>query len=135
VNENQLKGREILLYGQIPAMSYYLEMPFAISAWPDLASYNYQIMEEDLAEIEKQVAEGEKNLPVMLLEIRQGSYLTAGEFGLRQLGLEDGSIDNIAADKKLQLLKEFAEKHGYEKCFENTKFMMLQADAERREKK
>ncbi|MDR0964734.1 MAG: hypothetical protein LBM60_08975, partial [Clostridium sp.] len=31
VTQEDLKGKEIILYGMIPALSYYLEMPFAIS--------------------------------------------------------------------------------------------------------
>jgi hypothetical protein len=134
VNENDLKGSEVILYGQIPAMSYYLEMPFAITAWPYLASYNYAIMESDLAELEEKVAAGERKLPVILMEIRQGSFLLGGENALHMLGLGENETKVIAADPKLKLLDVFVEKYGYEKTFENTKFIMFQASAERREK-
>lgn len=133
VNDNDLKGREVILYGQIPAMSYYLEMPFAITAWPDLRSYNYEIMERDLADLEEQIALGERELPVILLEIRRGSYLLEGEDALAKMGVSEKDINQITADEKLQLLDSFIEKYGYRKTFENTKFIMFQADTERRE--
>ena len=134
VNDNDLKGREVILYGQIPAMSYYLEMPFAITAWPDLASYNYEIMKADLEILSAHVDAKEKQAPVILLEIRQGTYLLDGEQGLQQLGVGEAAATVIAADPKLQLLDGFMEKYGYEKTFENTKFIMFQANAERRDK-
>lgn len=134
VNDNELKGREVILYGQIPSLSYYLEMPFAITAWPDLASYNYEIMKKDLEILSAHVDAKEKHAPVILLEIRQGTYLLDGEPGLKQLGIGEPAVATIAADPKLQLLDEFMKEYGYEKTFENTKFIMFQANAERREK-
>lgn len=133
VNDNDLKGREVILYGQIPAMSYYLEMPFAITAWPDLRSYNYEVMKGDLEELEALIDSGEKELPVVLLEIRQGACLLEGTEGLKALGLDETDQEKVAGDAKLMLLQAFMEKYDYKKTFENTKFIMFQADAERRD--
>ncbi len=133
VNGNDLKRKEVILYGNIPAMSYYLEMPFAITAWPDLRSYNYEIMKQDLEALALQAAAGDKELPVILLEISQGSYLLKGKTGLEALAMDAGKITEIESDKKLQLLKAFMEDYHYQKVFENTKFVMFQAIAERSE--
>lgn len=103
VSENGLTGKEIILYGQIPSMSYYLQMPFAITSWPDLASYGYSVMEEDLKEISGQIAEGTREVPVILLE--------AGIIG--------------SEDRKLQLLMEWAGQYSYQTTFENEKFILL----------
>lgn len=103
VSENGLTGKEIILYGQIPSMSYYLQMPFAITSWPDLASYGYSVMEEDLKEISGQIAEGTREAPVILLE--------AGIIG--------------SEDRKLQLLMEWAGQYSYQTTFENEKFILL----------
>jgi hypothetical protein len=67
---------------------------------------------------------------VILLEIRQGTYLLDGEPGLKQLGIGEPAVETIAADPKLQLLDEFMKEYGYEKTFENTKFIMFQANAD-----
>lgn len=133
VEDNDLVGKEVILYGQIPAMSYYLKMPFAITPWPDLQSYNYEILEQDLAELEEEILQGEKELPVILLEIRQGSYLLEGENGLETLEISEKETEAISADRKLQLLDSFMKKYHYSKTFENTKFIMFQSNAERRE--
>lgn len=103
VSENGLTGKEIILYGQIPSMSYYLQMPFAITSWPDLPSYGYSVMEEDLNEISAQIAEGTREAPVILLE--------AGVIG--------------SEDRKLRLLMDWAGQYSYQITFENEKFILL----------
>ena len=93
-----------------------------------------EIMKTDLEILSAHVDAKEKQAPVILLEIRQGTYLLDGERGLQQLGVGEAAAAAIAADPKLQLLDEFMKEYGYEKTFENTKFIMFQANAERREK-
>ena len=107
VEEQELKGQEIILYGGIPALSYYLEMPFAITAWPDLKSYHYAVLEGDLELLSAQIAQGEKDAPVILLE--------AGCLDLKK-----------AKDPKFDLLMDWAGQYPYEITFENEKFVMLQ---------
>lgn len=125
VNQEGLKGQEIILYGRIPALSYYLEMPFAISAWPDLPSYNYEVMVGDLERLAGEIASGQREIPVLLLEKKQGTYLTAGPEALEALGVSEWERTAIAADKKLMLLEEWIGDYGYGVCFENEKFVMF----------
>lgn len=127
VNQEGLKGQEIILYGGIPSLSYYLEMPFAISAWPDLPSYNYGVMAGDLERLAGEIDGGERSKPVLLLEKRQGTYLAKGEDALTELGLEDWETTRILEDRKLLLLADWIESYGYEVCFENEKFLLFQA--------
>ena len=106
VQEQELKGQEMILYGQIPALSYYLEMPFAITSWPDLRSYNYTVMESDLEALSHRIEEGAA-VPVILLEA--------------------GCMDrDRGEDRKLDLLMDWASRYSYEITFENEKFIMLQ---------
>ena len=131
VQEQGLQGQEVILYGQIPAMSYYLEMPFAISSWPDLASYNYSVMVEDLQEIEREVLQNGETLPVILMEKKQGTFVQKGREGLVALGtVSEPMIEKIIEDKKLTLLSEMIEKHHYQVTFENDKFVLFMAGAE-----
>ncbi len=131
VRENGLSGQEVILYGQIPAMSYYLEMPFAISAWPDLASYHYSVMEEDLRLVQQKAEQTGSALPVLLLEKRQGTYLLHGRQGLESLGtVSEAEIERIVEDKKLTLLSEMIEQYDYEVTFENDKFVLFLAETE-----
>lgn len=130
VQSEGLKGREVILYGKIPAMSFYLEMPFAISAWPDLASYNYAVMQSDLQSIEAEVSEKGRELPVILMEKTQGIYVQSGSEGLAASGYSEAVTEKLSADQKLQLLVDFINKHDYQVTFENDKFVLFQAGLE-----
>ena len=130
VQEQGLKGKEIILYGKIPAMSYYLEMPFAISAWPDLASYNYTVMESDLQQIEAEVVADGRELPVILFEKKQGVYVLNGKEGLETLGMDETAIAVFEADRKLRLLEDMIVRHDYKATFENDKFVLFLAESE-----
>lgn len=127
VQENGLKGKEIILYGDIPAMSYVLQMPFAISAWPDMRSYNLTVMESDLQRIEEDALMGVKELPVVLLEKKQGTYLVSGEEGLKALEVAETLRDSLVNDKKLELLSLMMKRQNYQLTFENSKFMLFEA--------
>lgn len=50
VNTNGLTGKEVLLYGQIPALSYYLQMPPAFNSWSDLRSFRPEAMKKPWTE-------------------------------------------------------------------------------------
>lgn len=107
VEEKGLKGREVLLYGDIPAMSFYLEMPFVLTPWPDLRSYNLTVMKEALQDLEQQISQKDRECPVLLLSRKVRLYETEEE--------------------KVLLLQEWIEKYGYQISFENEEFMLLLA--------
>lgn len=115
VQEHGLQGRELILYGNIPALSYYLEMPFVMSPWPDLPSYTYEVMEEDMEEIKVAIEAGNK-APVIILEAAYGKYVMTGEA--------------TPENKKFTLLMEFAWKHNYKVEFANDKFVLLERSEE-----
>lgn len=117
VADNSLSGREVILYGDIPSMSFYLGMPSAFNPWPDLASYGKDVMEEALQE-----TIGQDVLPVVLLEKRYVLYLKGGEEALREAGFADSDIAYVASDEKFRLLTEYMNEASYEGCFENEKF-------------
>lgn len=129
VEENKLAGKEVILYGNIPSMSYYLEMPFAITAWPDLPSYNYEIMVQDLTELESQIAKKERELPVVMVDIKQGRYLLDGEAALDLADMSEEQKKKIADDPKLKLIQSWLYNHSYKAVFQNEKFVLFQAEA------
>ncbi len=131
VEQEGLKGREVILYGKIPAVSYYLEMPFAISSWPDLPSYNYEVMKSDLEALQTGVDTKGSELPVILMDKLRGTYVASGSAGLEALGVPKAvtpgqlSIEEIEADRKLMLLIDMIEKYDYKVAFESDKFVMF----------
>lgn len=116
VKKNNLTGEEVILYGNIPSLSYYLEMPFAISSWPDLPSYNYGVMSADLGRVAENIRAGKK-APVIILDAAYGKQM-----------LEQEETGEKMEEKKLALIADFAEEFQYELKFENSKFMLFQAN-------
>lgn len=105
VNENNLKGREIVLYGHIPSMSYYLQMPPAFNSWPALDSYNITQLSKDIQELQAQMDSGEIEPPVVLIE------------GYRKWNTKNG---------KWQLIEDFIKTNNYECTFYNGKFVLYE---------
>lgn len=119
VKEQGLKGKEVLLYGHIPSLSYYLEMPFVFTPWPDLRSYNSRVFQKDLQELEERVRSNEAELPVLLMDREEAAYLWK----------QQEETENKRNDK-LELLKGFYEKYRYSVDFENEKFVLMTAKDE-----
>lgn len=117
VQENDLQGQEVILYGKVPALSYYLQMPSAFNPWSDLRSYSYEAMEEDVAELNGET-------PVIILENNYDIYLNGGKEALEAADVSEKEIAEIVAGshEKLQLLGEFMRENNYELAFRNEKF-------------
>ena len=117
VTEKGLSGREVILYGDIPAVSFYLGMPSAFNPWSDLASYGIEVMRKDMEK-----TQAKEILPVVILEKRYAIYLKDGEEGLQNAGYAESDISYVARDEKFKLIEEFLENNGCSLIFENEKF-------------
>ena len=117
VTEKGLSGREVILYGDIPAVSFYLGMPSAFNPWSDLASYGIEVMRKDMEK-----TQAKEILPVVILEKRYALYLKEGEEGLQNAGYAESDISYVARDEKFKLIEDFLENNGYKLIFENEKF-------------
>ena len=147
VAQNHLQGREVILYGQIPSLAYYLQMPPAFNSWCDLESYSLEAMEKDMEELD---TDSGKETPVIILENLYGleleGYVDALQDALDQLALETGPkgkwLQEIAGnpaagyglgksfavktDAKWELIKRFMEEGGYRQTFRNEKFAVYE---------
>lgn len=125
--EHGLAGREVALFGNIPALSYYLGMPPAFNTWSDLDSYVCEVMEADLENLTKEVESGVRMRPVILLDREYYLYMTKGTEGLREAQVPQSRQDKIAEkDAKIRLFKGFADELNYHLTFENEKFAILE---------
>lgn len=121
-NEDGLKGKEVILYGKIPALSYYLQMPAAFNPWSDLDSYSPEVMEGELKGLEGLIREKGAEKPVIILENAHALYLEEKAGSLSLFPLSEKTRQTMAADSKWNLLMEFMEDLGYEQTFRNEKF-------------
>ena len=86
----------VILYGDIPGLSYILHAPSAItSTWSNLESYNMTFWNRDFAAVEKEM---DRVRPIVLIG---QSY--------------------VPTDEKGELLQEFLEKYNYQTVFENSR--------------
>ncbi len=103
LNKEKLKGQKALLYYNVPAFSFYMDLQPAISStWPDLDSFTIDKFEQELDNLKKQYAEtGEK--PLVILGCT--------------LDLEHPKMD---------LLRAYVEELDYLLTFDNGKFFIYQ---------
>lgn len=94
--EGNFEGTSVILYGDIPGLSYILKAPSAItSTWANLESYNRTFWDRDFAEVEKRI---DTERPVVMI-----------------------GNDYVPIDEKAELLQAFMETYGYEQIFQNEK--------------
>lgn len=103
--ERGLQGREVILYGRIPSVAYYLQMPPAFNPWSDLPSYSYDTMAAAMAETENDLRGGSADKPVVIV-----NYLQKG----------------LKKDKKWQLILDFMDRNGYEMVWQNDTFAVYE---------
>lgn len=105
VNAYDLEGREVILYGNIPALSFYLQMPPAFNSWPDLGSYNIKQMTKDMQELQEQIDNDEVIAPLVIVE---------------------ATISQNTNDPKWSMILDFMAVNNYECTFYNGKLLMYE---------
>lgn len=118
VTEAGLTGRSVILFGDVPALSGYLRMPFVMSPWPDLASYSNQTFETELAKV---AANMENNRPVMIFGADFYDFLTNQ--------LEDKEVAASYEARygyKADLLAAMITDYDYTCTFTNTGYAILE---------
>lgn len=115
-NENATD--KVLLLGNIPGVSYFLDAPCAIStSWPDLGSYAYDVYALQMKELEGRIDEKGEELPTII--VNYGVYsvmeedLAAQDYFLENAGDGEGYLDLMLTDPKVSDLKNFIQKYGY----------------------
>lgn len=124
VAEQGLTGQEVMLYGGIPALSYYLQMPPAFNPWSDLRSYQYGVMERDMQKLTEDIESGISSCPVIILERKCGLYLEGGTDRLIESGISQSEAERIENDRKLKLMGEFMDELNYDLTYSGDKFML-----------
>lgn len=126
VEDEELQGQEVILYGQIPSLSYYFQMPSAFNPWIDLDSYSVEQMALDLAATAEAMGQNPGYRPVIIIEREYIVYLAEGESALEELlDLSEARIGKITRDRKWILLLEFMEEQDYRPDFSNGKFTVF----------
>lgn len=124
-NQEGLTGQKVICYGNLPGLSYLLDMPPALSTgWPDLASYRMAEYQRDMESLEAETAAG-KELPVVIVSTPVAAYLSDDGEAIVWFGVD---MEAYAADEKLQILGNFLREHGYVECFGNAGYVVYCAE-------
>ncbi|MDE5934010.1 MAG: hypothetical protein K2H40_16220, partial [Lachnospiraceae bacterium] len=138
--QQDFAGREVILYGEVPGLSYLLDMPTAIStAWPDLDSFRLVQFEQDMEKVELKCAneaerysesgaerreeEALQNRPVVIVSSAIAAYRSEDAEAYQWFGVDTEELD---ADEKLAVLLQFLDEYGYEETFCNMRYAVYQ---------
>ena len=115
MNANSLSDRELISYGYIPGMSFYLQMTPAFNTWADLDSYSAEKMERELEKIAARVDDS-------LEENEVGEYY---EKPVIIICISDNS--RVSDDEeKWKLIYDFLEKEDYKLTYTDTLFAVYE---------
>lgn len=113
-----LSDKNVISYGGIPGVSYQLDMQPALStSWPDLLSYNYDVMAEDMETVRECASKGER--PLIILG-------NGPERLIRGEKLDEKEMNYYMLNEKWQMLYEYMLEQGYERTYENGMFFVYQ---------
>lgn len=117
----ELTGREVISYGELPGLGYLLDMPSALSTfWPDLDSYRMVEYERDMALMEAKIKQGGSDgAPVVILASPMAAYLSEDADAMNWFGVDREALDE---DKKLQMLDAFMKRYEYQEQFCNARY-------------
>ena len=118
-NAQGLAGREVILHGNIPAVAFYLQMRPTIHSWNDLASFGYDVMQDTMDVRMNEISVARRQKPVVIAEKKYASDGPIAPGDTAELSETD--------DPKWELIRRFMGLYGYEKTFENEKFVIWQA--------
>ncbi len=126
------KTDKVLLLGNIPGVSYFLNVPTAIpTSWPDLGSYSYNTYKTDMKELEGRIDEKGEELPTVILSFGANSVITndkeAQEWFNENKEDGEGYLDVMLSDPKYSDMRDFIKKYGYEMQLRNDKFVVYTA--------
>lgn len=121
VREEGLTGNKVILYGEIPGLSYLLDMPSAISTtWPDLDSNRLSQFEQDMESVRQHMNE---ERPVVIVSSGVAAYYAEDAEVYEEFGVDP---EKYGADRKMEILLQFLTDYGYEESFVNKRYVVYE---------
>lgn len=121
--QEQLAQRRVILYGDIPSVSYILhKKPAVFSTWCDLDSNSGKLLEQQLVDMTQRMQQTSER-PIVIVSAAAGAYLTEDAEGLRIL---EEDLDRYQDDTKLQSISDFLKENDYTNTFCSQMFMVFE---------
>ena len=116
-NNTEYRNKKVILYGNIPGLSYYLhKAPAVYTSWADLDTNSYERLAEDLNTLNQTMTEENRPLVIFSEEI-MAQVLDLQENGMAG----EGSV----WEQKLKAILDFMTVNEYRKAFENEKYAVF----------
>lgn len=116
-NNTEYRNKKVILYGNIPGLSYYLhKAPAVYTSWADLDTNSYERLAEDLNTLNQTMTEENRPLVIFSEEI-MAQVLDLQENGVTG----EGSV----WEQKLKAVLDFMTENEYRKAFENEKYAVF----------
>lgn len=122
-NQGEYGDKKLILYGNIPALAYYLDKPPAISTtWADLDTSSLEQLKKELEELSRAAKQGEES-PLVILTPALAAYLSGDKKAVEWWGSDK---EALAQDEKLRAIQEFMIENSYEQAFANEAFVVYE---------
>ncbi len=123
-HKQEYQDKKLILYGNIPGLSYYLDKAPAIdTAWADLDTYPLERLKEELSQVAGLLAGQKLSRPLVILTPPLAAWLSGDPRAIQWWGAD---AMNLEADEKLGAIREFMEKHSYAQVFANEAFVIYE---------
>lgn len=120
----EYESKKLILYGNIPGLSYYLDKgPAIYTAWADLNTNSLERLEEELQELAGLYKENHKDRPLVILSPPLAAYLSGEEKTIAWWGVD---VESCKKDEKLKAIEEYMEAGAYEQVFGNEAFVVYE---------
>ena len=111
-DELYLSDKEVLLFGDVCGLSFYMDTPLAIStAWPTLDSFSVEKFRTEIESLEIKIDLGEKEKPAIVLSTSELYKV----YGAERSG-------------KQEILKDFIDKYNYNVAYTNDVLTIVLAE-------
>ena len=123
-NKAEYENKELILFGNIPGLAYYLDKAPAIyTSWADLDTNPLARLKDDLAEITATTGNNEQVRPLVILTPQLAAYLSGDEEAMNYWGTDK---DSCAGNEKLYAISQFMNDNSYEQAFANEAFVIYE---------
>ena len=120
----EYESKKLILYGNIPGLSYYLDKgPAIYTAWADLNTNSLERLEEELQELAGLYKENHKDRPLVILSPPLAAYLSGEEKTIAWWGVD---LESCKRDEKLQAIEDYMEAGAYKQVFGNEAFVVYE---------
>lgn len=124
-NSEEYREKELILYGNIPGLSYYLHMaPAVYTTWADLDTNSADRLAEELAELTREMSEKKTSRPLVILST---DILAEGIAVDRKASEYQENVGQMTArEQKYAAILDFMEENEYTLVFANGRFVVCE---------